>query len=328
MAKVAVTGGTGFIGRQLVSRLLSLGHSVRVLCRAKLERPPLPAGVWCVNGDVGEAATLRPLLEGTEAVFHLAAGTQGEWPDYYRSTVEGTSNVLRAAEEYAVGRVVYVSSSGVYRTDGLPRGAMIEESSPLETALARRTYYIRAKLLAEDSVLKAMAEGKTAIVNLRPALVYGPGNAYCAVLFPTLKGILTLGLGSPRRQVALVYIEDLIDALIAAWEKAPRGEIYNIGDDASPSYREYHDTYHQLAGRKQTVLYVPYAAIAPMAALVDGLNSLRNGGERVGIAHRLRAFCGDVRFSSRKAMSQLGWSAKVPFAAGMRRAMGLTAEGA
>lgn len=279
-----------------------------------------------VRGDVREPGSLVELLTGAQVIFHLAAGTQGEWQDYYQSTVEGTRHLLEAARRCGVRRVVYASSSGVYRSDGLPRGTVIEETSPLEEALEKRTYYIRAKLLAEQVVLEAMGAGELSIVNLRPALVYGRESAFCGALFPSLGGRVHLGLGNPGRQVALVYVDDLADAFLVAWEKAPAaGAIYNIGDEASPSYREYFEMHRKLTGHRRPVFYVPYPLLAAPAAVLDGLGRLRNSGERVEISHRLKAFCGDVRYSSRKAREELGWTAGTRFAAGMRLALGLAA---
>lgn len=112
--RVLVTGGTGFIGNHLVQRLVSEGWQVRVLCRPTSSLDCLPTdGVQLAFGDVSDFDSVRRAMEGIEVLYHLAAATGGDWAAYYQGTVVGTRNVLRAAAEAGVGKVVHVSSLSV-----------------------------------------------------------------------------------------------------------------------------------------------------------------------------------------------------------------------
>src|SRR3989304_6202178 len=128
--KVLVTGGTGFLGRHLVERLVLEGDEVWVLARrgGSIARLGLP-GARGGGGDVRQWSSLRKAVEGKEIVYHCAGKVEpkGRWIDYLEVNVLGTERLIQAAIEHGVRRVVHVSSIGVYGT--APEGTVISEDA-------------------------------------------------------------------------------------------------------------------------------------------------------------------------------------------------------
>ncbi|CAI7842946.1 unnamed protein product, partial [Closterium sp. NIES-53] len=112
--RILVTGATGFLGTALVTRLVEVGHNVRVLVRRSSDVSDLPLAAERAYGDVTDGASVLAAAEGCEAAFHLAALVQAWWPDeraFERVNVGGLENMLQALRETAsLQRLVYVSS--------------------------------------------------------------------------------------------------------------------------------------------------------------------------------------------------------------------------
>ena len=166
---VAVTGGTGFVGRTLVQRLLDAGMQVKLLSR----RPDAgrvfnsSALEVCV-GDLFEPTTLRSWTNGAATVYHLAGETR-DIGRFSAINVQGTINVLTASEGVGVRRVVYLSSAGVIGADGTARE--VDERTPTQP----RNAYESSKLAAETECLRRN-QPDFAVTALRPPIIYGDGK--------------------------------------------------------------------------------------------------------------------------------------------------------
>ena len=154
-----VTGGTGFLGRRLVMRLLEEGRQVTVLARSPA--PDLEArGVRLIRASIEDTAAVGAACAGATTVFHVAAkvGVAGPYADYYRSNVLGTRAVIDACRSNSVGRLVYTSTPSVVYNGGDLRG--VDETLPLTTncpspypltkAMAEREISARVKQLLCD----------------------------------------------------------------------------------------------------------------------------------------------------------------------------------
>ena len=210
---VLVTGGTGFLGRRIVERLLGEGRSVSVLARNPA--PDLEArGVRVICASIDNAEVVHRACAGMETVFHVAAkvGVWGDYDSFFDANVLGTRAVLYGCRSHAVKKLVYTSTpSVVYNGRDL---ANANESLPLTTDCP--SPYPQTKALAEAEVLAANSPALRTLA-LRPHLIWGPGDPHLVprVLKRARAGRLRI-VGSGRNLVDMVYVENAVDAHLLA----------------------------------------------------------------------------------------------------------------
>jgi nucleoside-diphosphate-sugar epimerase len=208
-----VTGGTGFLGRAIVDRLLSQGRPVAVAGRTPA--PDLEArGVRFIRVSLEDAAGVREACRGMQSVFHAAAkvGVWGSRADFFRVNVLGTRAVIDGCRIHGVSRLIHTSTpSVVYNGRDL---AGVDESLPLTTRCP--SPYPLTKAAAEAEVLAAHCPG-LGTVALRPHLIWGPGDPH---LVPRLLARARAGrlriVGEGRNRVDMVHIDNAADAHVAA----------------------------------------------------------------------------------------------------------------
>lgn len=208
-----MTGGTGFLGRHIVERLLAQGRTVTVLARRPA--PDLEKrGVRFVAADLADADAVRSTCRGIETVFHVAArvGVWGRADDFFRVNVLGTRAILEGCRTHGVRRLIYTSTSSVVYNGRDLSG--INESLPLTTACPAA--YPLTKAAAEREVLAANAP-ELRTVALRPHLIWGVGDPH---LVPRLVERAKAGrlriVGSGRNRVDLTHITNVVDAHLLA----------------------------------------------------------------------------------------------------------------
>jgi nucleoside-diphosphate-sugar epimerase len=208
-----VTGGTGFLGRCLVERLLISDRSVTVLGRNP--SPELEArGVRFIRASLDDADAVRAACAGIETVFHTAAkvGVWGRYADFYRTNVLGTRALLEGARQHGVKHFIHTSTpSVVYNGRAL---ANADESLPLTTACP--SPYPLTKAIAEHEVLTANSAALPTVA-LRPHLIWGIGDPHLVprVLARARAGRLRI-IGSGQNRVDLVHVENAVDAHLLA----------------------------------------------------------------------------------------------------------------
>jgi nucleoside-diphosphate-sugar epimerase len=218
--KTLVTGGTGFLGRKLVARLLAEGRHVIVLARTPA--PDLQAqGVRFVSASLDEPHAVRDACAGVETVFHVAArvGVWGRYEDFFRTNVLGTRALLEGCREYGVKRCVYTSTPSVVYNGRDLTGA--NETLPLTTNCP--SPYPLTKAIAEREVLAAHSPA-LATIALRPHLIWGEGDPHLVprVLARARAGRLRM-IGSGNNRVDMVHVENAVDAHLLA-ESALRAQ--------------------------------------------------------------------------------------------------------
>ncbi len=213
MSITLVTGGTGFLGRRLVERLLSAGRQVTVLARNPA-RDLEQRGVTFVRAALHETAAVRAACAGVETVFHVAArvGVWGPYDDYFRTNVLGTRALIEGCREQGVRRLVYTSTPSVVYNGRDLAGA--DESLPLTTACPSN--YPLTKAIAEQEVLAANGPLLRTIA-LRPHLIWGVGDPHLVprVLERARAGRLRI-VGSGTNRVDMVHVENAVDAHLLA----------------------------------------------------------------------------------------------------------------
>ncbi|RQG97106.1 NAD-dependent epimerase/dehydratase family protein [Natrarchaeobius chitinivorans] len=220
----AVTGATGFLGTHLCERLLEEGWDVRGLSRPSSDRDGLEDVDWYV-GDVLEEETLRPLVDGVDAAFHLAGvGLWSAGPETVeRVNRDGTATLLSACRDADVGRLIFASTAGTRRTNGTKRFA--DESDVAEPIGA----YQSSKAAAERLVDR-YAETDGDAVTVHPTSIFGPGDdsftpqLLAMGLEPTMPAYLPGGL-------SIVGVSDVVDGVLGAYHDGTSGEHYILGGE-------------------------------------------------------------------------------------------------
>jgi nucleoside-diphosphate-sugar epimerase len=233
-----VTGGTGFLGRRLVERLLGAGRTITILGRTSA--PDLEArGVRFVRASLDDTAGVRNACAGIETVFHVAAkvGVWGRHADFFRTNVLGTRALLEGCRAHGVARLVHTSTPSVVYNGRDLAGA--DESLPL-TEYCPSSYPL-TKAVAERDVLAANGDGLRTIA-LRPHLIWGVGDPHLVprVLARARAGRLRI-IGPGRNRVDLVHVENAVDAHLLAEQALARCHVLR---DTSPGAPAATDTCH------------------------------------------------------------------------------------
>lgn len=317
-ATTLVTGASGFLGRALVARLLSNGESIRVLARrpvADLEANPR---VHVVRGDLGDPEAVERAVQGVELVYHVGAGMRGGTEAFESGTVWGTKNIVAACLRHGIRRLVYVSSLSVLDHAGHKKGVPITESSPIEPYPELRGAYSQTKLIAENLVLDAIRMQNLPAVILRPGQIFGPG----AEKTPP-SGVIGLAgrwlvMGSGRLPLNLVYVEDAVDALLAAATKPDvSGPVFQLVDPTTLTQREYIEAAKRY-GSAPRVSYVPKLALYMLALGVELLGRVLHRSVPLS-RYKIRSLAPISPFDGSAARDELGWAPAVGTREGMLR---------
>jgi nucleoside-diphosphate-sugar epimerase len=262
----SISGGAGFLGLHLARRLLADGHDVRTLDVVPLDDAELERSVEELRGDIRDHDSVGKLVQSADVVVHAAAALpiQASRGSIRSVNVGGTENVLRAADDAGVRRVVFISSTAVY---GVPEKHPIEEDDPLVGVGS----YGESKIDAEG--LCRVAAVETTIV--RPKTFIGPERlGVFEILFDWIREgrrIYTLGKGHNRYQ--LLGVEDLVDAVVrAAAEPAAARETFNIGATEFGTVRSDLQALIDHAGSSSRLQPVP---VKPAEIALRGLELMR-----------------------------------------------------
>jgi len=236
--RALVTGGSGFVGRQLLRQLVQSGHAVRALVRSDAAECVVAArGAQPVRGDLSDVGALRASCDGVDVVAHLAAEVSDHGPlsRFYEVNVEGTRALLEAARRAGARRFIHVSTEAVL-LDGKPL-IDVDESRPLpDRAIGN---YAFTKGLAERLVRENNRPGFSTI-TLRPRLVWGPGDT---TLVPRLIDAMQSGSFAWIDQgVALTstcHVRNLCAGIAAAFERGTPGGVYFLSDGEPIALRPF-----------------------------------------------------------------------------------------
>lgn len=224
---VAITGGTGFIGKVLVQRHLALGDEVRVLSRRPSAESGLPDSViWC-KGDLAGNGELRAFVDQADLLYHCAGEIRNE-RRMEALHVEGTRRLIEAAR-HRIGRWVQLSSAGVY---GQPREGMVTEQSPLRP---QGTYEVTKKI-SDELVQGAGLSGAFEWATLRPSIVFGEGmpNQSLFRLIRVIDSGKFFFIGKPGASANYIHVDNVVHALaMCGAMPAAKGKTYNLSDYAT-----------------------------------------------------------------------------------------------
>lgn len=304
--KVLVTGATGFVGGQLIRRLLTQHSTIRILSR----RPPPPGIASCaqietVLGDLGDPEAVDRAVDGTELIYHVGAAMRGVADDFLRGTIHGTQNVVDSAIRHK-SRLVYVSSLSVLQSSNMTPNITVREDWPLEPHPDQRGWYSRAKLQAERIVSEAVDRGLQATI-LRPGQVIGSDASFLTPAIGMRRKRVIIVFGNGERTVPIIHVDDLIDAmLLAAKSKTSSGTIFHLVDPTRITQNDLirrSQTSADPAGRAR---HVPWWVVLGIARIVGWLALFLRRGPKA-IVYRLKSSAPSGSFNCEFAASELGW---------------------
>lgn len=296
---VLVTGGSGYFGSLLVARLLEQGNDVRVFDR----NPPDELRVTYVPGDIRDATAVHTACDGVDTVYHCVAQVPlaKDRDLFWSVNRDGTQNLLRAAFETGVRKVLYISSSAVF---GVPRQLPITEETPTKPVEA----YGAAKL-AGEILCREAADAGLDVTIVRPRTIMGHGRlGIMQLLFEWIRegrNVFVLGRGDNRYQ--FVHAEDLADACLLAAAR-PGPAVYNVGADSVGTMRETLESLITHAGTGSRVRSLP-RRLATLAMRLTGTLGLAP----LAPYHWL-VYGKDVYFDVTRAKRELGWKPRWSYA--------------
>jgi dihydroflavonol-4-reductase len=263
--KALVTGATGFVGGAVVRALVDRGIDVRVLARAGSDLQNIQnLAVERVEGDLRDPVSLRRSLTGCGQLYHVAAhyALWAKDPSiFYDVNVTGTKNLLEAARDVGVKRIVYCSTIGAIGIP--PSGGLGTEETPVSLE-QMAGHYKRSKYLAEQEVLK-LAKAGLPVIIVNPSAPVGAGDVKPTptgqVIVDFMKGRMPAYIETGMN---IVDVDDVAAGHLLAMEKGGIGERYILGN-ANLMLREVFEILSRLTGVKAPTIKLPRLAILPLA---------------------------------------------------------------
>jgi nucleoside-diphosphate-sugar epimerase len=318
--KVLVTGAGSLLLGGIAQQLASRGDEV--VCFQRRENETTHSNITTFAGDIRDRGAVSEAASGCDAIIHGAArvGVMGSWEDFYSTNVDGTTNVLRAAEEHHITRLVYVSTPSVAHVGRSIEG---DVATPATTG-RKRTFYAESKAIAEILALQANS-AELGVVALRPHLVWGPGDTQLVgrIVDRARQGRLVM-VGSGNALVDSTYIDNAISAHIAALDAiAPgsscAGKAYVISNGEPRTVNELMSRICLAAGVEFSPKHVPAVIARSIGSVVERIWPLirkdeppitRFVAEQLGTAHW---------FDQRPVQEDLNWKPQVSLDEGFVR---------
>lgn len=305
--KVFVTGATGFVGHHVARHLADQGASLRLLVRGSSNLANLEgiAGETC-TGDLSDPDSIKPALEGCDAVMHVAADYRLWIPDpesMYKINVDGTRELLRLAREAGVRRLVYTSSVATmgFRTDGL----IVNEDTPVSAA-NMVGHYKRSKFLAEQEAIAAAAAGQQVMI-LNPTTPIGShdvkptptGRIFVDFLNHKFPAYVDTGLN-------LVDVQEVARTHVAALTLGTPGRRYILGGE-NLTLKQILDKMSAITGIPSPTVKIPFAIAAAYAFFEENLTGRMLGKEPRATLEEVRMGRKKMYASSARAQQELSF---------------------
>jgi len=307
--RVFLTGGTGFIGGHVVRKLRARGDEVRALVRNPDKgRSLAELGCELVSGSLESRDAIASGMEGCEAAIHGAAVYEvgipkSEHRAMYEANVLGTENVLRAALDAKLPKVVYVSTVAAF---GNTQGEVVDESYQHPGA-GFTSYYEETKVEAHRLAQRLIAEEGLPCVIVQPGGVYGPDDhsAVGRQMNQFLAGRMPL-LAFPEVGFNMVHVDDVADGILLALDTGKAGEAYVLGGQIT-TMRELISTLARVSGKKAPSRSLPTPLMKAMTPFGPIVGKVMGQGPNL---RELISSADNVTFWAKhdKAMAELGYS--------------------
>lgn len=265
--KIFVTGGTGFVGKVLVRRLVAEGHEVHALSRSASGDGVLGTlGAQPVRGDLAHVAGFAPALAGMEVVVHCASPLPSwePWTHFEQDIVEATRALAQASREARVRRFIYLSSESVLQE----REALLGVGFDAPAAQHPNSFYGRAKKEAE-AVLRAM-QGLD-VIFLRPTFIWGEGCPSFAEVEAKVKAGTFAWVDGGEVPFEAVHVDNVVEAIVRALTRGQPGAAYLVTDGEPATFRAFWERVFAIQGVPSPRRSVPACVAHPTAAALESL---------------------------------------------------------
>ncbi len=311
MMKALVTGGTGFIGCDVVRLLLKGGHTVRILTRRQALPEEFRGKVESMQGDLKDFSSVIKAMDGMDIFYHIGE-IKNVNETASRKNIKLVKQIIAGVQEKGVGRLVFISS---LTAAGIPSASPASEETKPEVIL--EDHYTSYKRACEGLLLNSLAER---CVIIRPAPVYGPGSRYLLRFVNAIEKFGAIGfpfIGDARNVAPLIYVKDLAQAIYLSGLAAPAsGQVFNLTDGIRHTWFDFLSTVAGQLGRKLRIMPVPPLLLKIPAVPFDLLTGIV--GIKLDPVQYVNYFSKDLYFDNSKARNLLGWRPEYSLEDGVR----------
>lgn len=314
---VFVTGGSGFLGRQVIQDLIESGYQIRALSRStRAAETVRELGAEAVMGDLHNVLAMEAGMSACCAVIHCAAKVDlwGDWEEFQRGTVEGTMHVVSAARMAKVPRLIHISTEAVLA--GGQEIVNADETTPYPKFPDGP--YPRSKAMAERYVLAANGEGLETIV-VRPRMIWGRGDTS---LLPELIDTASNGwiwFGGGNHRISTCNVRNASRGVLDALEKGRPGQIYFITDGPPVVFRDFITRLLATQGIDPGGRKLPLWTLLLLAKVLEfAWDKFQLEGKPAVTSTSANLFFREVTVSDSKARQELGYRPVISIEDGMQ----------
>ncbi|MBN2135237.1 MAG: NAD-dependent epimerase/dehydratase family protein [Acidobacteria bacterium] len=309
--KYFITGGTGFIGRRLIEKLINEGKTIHLFGRESsdysgLDNNPL---IKIFKGSLLDINTINDAMKGADYVIHLAGYAKNWAKDisvYSRINIDGSLNIAEAALNNKIKKVIHVSTIVTLGATGKE----IEDETHSVDPSDYFTEYERTKAAAEEKVLEYSKKGLD-ILAVNPTRVYGPGlisesNSLTLMIRNYMKFRNYLILGSGKSLASYIFVEDLVDGILSAIKNGRSGERYILGGE-NHSLKGFYQIIRKVTKIRAVPIYIPLLLALFIASTQEFMSKVFGVYPfitRPWVHH----FLADWYYSNAKAKKELGFN--------------------
>ncbi len=319
---IFITGGTGFLGKQLIKELSCLDEDVHLLVRQNSNVNEIDIKrLKIFSGDVTNIRTIRESIKGCKTVFHMASLVKA-WvrnpAEFYQVNVEGFKNVMECALEEGVSKFVYTSS---FMAIG-PSNGKINTEETQHNPDHLHNHYERTKYIADKLIPEYLNKGLP-VITMYPCVIFGPGeitegNLVVRIILDFLEQKIPGILGDGSKLWNYAFITDVVKGHLLAMEKGKVGQKYILGGE-NVSMENFFKLLEALSGVKAPKRHVPFW-IAKMSARYDELIARISKKTPKHTTSIMEIYKHDWAFSSEKAEQELGYT-HIPLKEGLERTL-------
>ncbi|MEO0399038.1 MAG: NAD-dependent epimerase/dehydratase family protein [Pseudomonadota bacterium] len=300
--RLALTGGTGFVGGRIIAAALEKGIDVAALARSPSKLMGFEDRIDIVTGGLGDDEALRRLVAGADVLINCAGLTHALTPaDFQRVNVDGALGAAKAAAE---------------------AGAFFVQISSMAARESAVSPYAKSKRLSEDAARDG--SGDNPWISLRLPAIYGPADQATLSLFKMVKAGIAPEPATPSpARASILHVDDVAAAIICAAQEAPPGDVYEIGDD-QPDGHAWRDIGAALAGamgRKVWAFRAPRFLMEAQALMGEAWGRLRGEAAFVSRGKVAEFFHPDWVARDNLLSAHTSWTATTSLAEGFAKTL-------